>query len=65
MKLVPNGSHWLEAYCMSNSIGYYRIEGGRVFKYDGYVFKETGIAVADVCEDNDFVKLSDKYDQNY
>jgi hypothetical protein len=64
-KRVPNGTQWIESYHMSQSLAYIRIEGGKVLKHDGYAFAETGIAVADVCEDNDFVKLSDKYDQNY
>ena len=64
-KRVPNGTQFIEFYCMSNSLAYYRVEGDKVLKYDGHVFGETGIAVDDVCEHNDYIRVSDKYDQNY
>ena len=62
---VPNETQFVEFFCMSNSVGYYRIEGNKVLKYGGYVFSETGIAVNEVCEHNDFIRVSDKYDKEY
>jgi hypothetical protein len=64
-KRVPNGTHYIESYHMSQSLAYIRIEGDKVLKHDGYAFSETGISVDDVCEHNDFIRVSDKYDQNY
>ena len=60
MKKIPKGTTHIDT-SFNSCIGYYKLDGDTVLKYDGYGWLETAVPPCDLTEHNDFIEVAARY----